>query len=78
MPLKFAMKGSKEKRVYAAHATGELEIKGLFHCKGPQPIDDNGGAPQWIADLFDRYPDIDKIALSGEKHSVVYGRMKED
>lgn len=71
----FALKGSKGRKVFGAHAIGTLTIKGLFHAQGPQPVDDNNGAPVWVADFFDNNQDVDQIALSGKKHSVVYARI---
>ena len=73
----FALKGTKERRIYSSYSRKALEIKGGFHISGPQPINDEGGAPVWVAEKFDEHPDIDQIALSGEKGSVVWSRMKE-
>lgn len=74
----FALKKNSERRVFSAYATGELTIQGLFHIQGPQPVNDDGGAPKWIADYFENNPDIDQIALSGKKGSVVYGRINDN
>ena len=74
---KFALKGSKCRRVYGAHATGKLNIQGHFNTLGPQPVDDDGGVPVWIANYLDNNPDVDEIALSGGNHSVVYSRIVE-
>lgn len=71
----FALKGNKGRRVFGAHARGKLSIKGSFHIQGPQPVDDDNGAPVWVADFFDNNQDVDQIALSGENHSVVYARI---
>ncbi len=72
----FALKGNTERKVFSAHAIGKLDFKGTFHMQGAQPINDNGSAPQWIANYFDNNPEIDHIALSGKKRSVVYGRIE--
>jgi len=72
------MKGSNGRKVFGAHAIGELQIKGTFHAQGPQPIDNDSGAPEWVADYFDSHADIDQIALSGKGHSVIYGRIDDN
>jgi hypothetical protein len=74
----FVLKGNKGRKVFGAHARGELTIKGSFHMQGLQPIDDDSGAPVWVADFFDNNQDIDQIALSGKDHSVVYARIQND
>ena len=69
------MKGNTAKTVHGAHAHGPLEIKGRFTMQGPQPIDNENGCPQWVADLLDQYPDVQQVALSGDKWGVVFSRM---
>jgi len=49
----FALKGTKERRIYSSYSRKALEIKGGFHISGPQPINDEGGAPVWVAEKFD-------------------------
>ena len=75
MALVFSMKGNTQRQVHGAHAHGPLEIKGHFTASGPQPVDNDGGCPQWVADLLDQHPDIQRVALSGDKWGVVWQRM---
>lgn len=75
MGTTFAIKGNTAKTVHGAHAHGPLEIKGRFTMQGPQPIDDENGCPQWVSDLLDQYPDVQQVALSGDKCGVVFSRM---
>lgn len=75
MSTTFVMKGSTAKTVHGAYAHGPLVIKGHFTMSGPQPIDNTDGCPQWVADLLDQHPDLQRIALSGDKWGVVFTRM---
>ena len=75
--MNFVTKGYEGKIIHGSHAMGSLEIKGTFHISGPQPVNNEGGAPEWVADLLEKYPEINQVALSGEKWSVVWGRMEE-
>ena len=74
----FAMKGCKKRLIHGAHSVGALEISGHFQFQGPQPVDDNDGVPQWVADILDKHPDINQIALCKKDSGVVYSRMVED
>jgi NaMN:DMB phosphoribosyltransferase len=76
MAIVFALKGSDARQVHGSHAHGPLEIKGRFTSSGPQPIDNDGGCPEWVADLLDQFPDIQQVALSGDKWGVVWQRMR--
>lgn len=77
MSKTFAMKGGTGKRVHGAYSRSPLEIKGHFTMSGPQPIDDESGCPQWVADLFDQHPDIQRVALSGDEWGAVFSRIPE-
>jgi hypothetical protein len=74
----FALKGNTKKQIHGAHARGPLEIKGCFHAQGPQPVDNDGGAPQWVADLMDQYPDVNQVAISSDGHSTVWSRISSN
>lgn len=69
-------KKGQARRFHGAYANGELEIKGSFVFSGPQPVNNEGGIPEYIVQLFDHFPDIDQIALSGKKGSRVYSRFE--
>lgn len=71
-----AMEGSKGKKIHGAYSMRPLEIKGNFHCSGPQPIGCDGGVPEWVANVFDSFPHLNQIALSGENSGVVWTRME--
>lgn len=77
MPFVFALKGSNTKTIHGAHARGPLEIRGHFTAQGPQPIGEEGGCPQWVADLLEKHPDIQKVALSGDNGGVVWSRIAD-
>ncbi len=78
MSILFAMKGSNAKTIHGAHAHGPLEIRGHFTSQGPQPIGAEGGCPQWVADLLEKHPDIQQVALSGEHCGVVWSRIADN
>lgn len=73
----FAMKGHHGPLFHGSHSTKSLEIRGQFHCSGPQPVGE-GGCPQWVADIFDRLPKLDRIALDGDGRGVVWTRITHD
>lgn len=78
MPTKFLLKENKmDKRIHGAYASGRLEFKGCFTMQGPQLVNEKGGVPEWVANLMDARPDIEQIAISGDKGSVVWSRMEE-
>ena len=74
----FAMKGFKGKTIHGARSTGKLEIRGCFFFQGPQPVDDDGGAPVWVADLMDNNPELNQVALSYKDRGVVYSRIPDN
>lgn len=63
------------KSVYGAYSASKLEIKGIFHCQGSQPVGTAGGCPQWVADVFEANPDIDYIATGNDERGAFYRRM---
>jgi hypothetical protein len=69
----FVMRSYKGKRVHTT-ILGNIEIRGIRHISGPQPIGGNG-APQLIADLFDADSTIQRILIEREKNGVLYQRM---
>ena len=75
MSKTFLINGSDAKTVHGAYAHGPLEIKGCFTMQGPQPVEKDGGCPQFVSDLLDQHPDIKQIALSGDACSAVFSRM---
>ena len=77
MGISVAMKGYKGKIVGSAYSNTKLEIKGRFHFQGPQTVGDEGGAPEWIYELFKLNPDIEAIAINRENSGVVYTPIKE-
>lgn len=75
MTTVFAMKGNAGPIFHGAHSRSKLEIKGCFTAQGPQPVGDEGGVPQWIADAFAAMPHLQQLALNGEHSGVIYSRM---
>ena len=73
----FAMKGHAGPLFHGSHSARPLEIRGSFYCSGPQPVED-GGCPQWVADIFDRLPGLERIALDGDGRGVVWSRLLPD
>lgn len=78
MSITFALKGGKARTFHGSHSRTPLSISGTWQFSGPQPVDDDGGVPQWVADLFDRMPDLKRIALGTETGGVVWSRRSED
>jgi hypothetical protein len=78
MSLSFAMKGSTKPTFHGAHSHTKLEIRGNFYASGPQPVGDDGGVPQWVADAFAYFPSLREIALNGDTHGVVYSRFADE
>lgn len=76
MGLSFTLKGYKGKTVRSAFSRIRLEIKGHFHIQGPQPVGEEGGAPEWVYELFKLDPDIEEIAINKKDSGVIYQPMK--
>jgi len=74
--ITFAMRGNTDRCLHGAHSHTPLEIKGHFHYQGPQPVGCEGGAPQWVADLMDQYPDVECVAINRKNGGVVWGRIE--
>lgn len=72
----FVMRNYKRRTIHGAHSTGPLEIRGHFHLQGNQPIDNDGGVPQWVADYLEQHTDVTSIAISGKHYSVVWTRVE--
>lgn len=77
MSLTFALKGNKEKQVYATYSHTALELRGHFHFRGPQIVGGEGGAPTWVYNLFKTHPDITAVAITGENSGVIYSPIKD-
>jgi hypothetical protein len=73
--MTFALKGSREPQVHAAHSRTRLQIRGCFHITGPQIVGGDGGAPQWVADVLAAHPEIEEIAVNRGSGGVCYARM---
>jgi len=65
------------KRIHSAHLSGPLAMSGCMSISGPQDIGGRGEAPHWAADILERFPDIDQVAISGERYSEIYSRIKD-
>jgi len=76
--IAFSLRGDKCRKVGSSYSRAPLEIKGLFHLTGPQPVGVDGGAPTWVADLFDSNPEIKHIAISTDKDGIVWNRIPRD
>ena len=74
----FAMKGGPGRTFHGAYSRTAMEIKGHWHMQGPQPVSDDGGVPQWAADLFDAMPDLMQIALATKRGGVVWTRPEPE
>uniref|UniRef100_A0A6M3XVJ6 Uncharacterized protein n=1 Tax=viral metagenome TaxID=1070528 RepID=A0A6M3XVJ6_9ZZZZ len=61
--------------IYSSCSCTPLEIKGTWVLQGPQPINDEGGAPTWIAKAFKKNSTIKQIAVCREKGGIVYSRI---
>ena len=72
--MKFALKGSNCRTLPTAHSSAKLEIRGLWTIQGPQIVGGEGGAPEWVYDLFQKDPCMMKIAISYESGGVVWSR----
>lgn len=70
----FAMRGSNRKTIYSSHSNRPLEISGSWFVSGPQPVGTEGGCPQFVADIFNQYPELKTISLGFEKSGVVFSR----
>jgi hypothetical protein len=73
----FYAKGYEGRVIHSALSKDALEIRGCFHIAAPQPVNESGGVPKWVADLMDKHPTLEKVALSGKEGSVVWSRIKE-
>lgn len=74
----FTLRNFQGQRVHGAYARGPLEISGVFHLTGPQPVDDKGGCPVWVAELLEAHPNVNTIAISGDDFGIVYSRMRSN
>jgi len=68
--------------VHSTHVTGKVNFSGCISMSGKQKIDDNGGCPTWVGEVFDKYPEISEIAFnqtgSYREYGVVYYRIPLD
>ena len=76
--MKFALKGNKERKVAAAHSRTKMAIKGHFTIQGPQIVGGDGGAPEWVYDLFENNPHVEEVALNFSEGGVLYAPIKGD
>lgn len=74
--LTFALRGNTRPQLHASYSCTPLEVKGHFHMSGPQPVSNNGGAPEWVAQVLRDHPDVEAIAVCREHGGVVWQRMK--
>lgn len=65
------MPASKSARFFCNESSQELTIKGKFNTKNSKP----NHIPDEIVSLFDKYPDIDEIAMSGCESGMVWSRV---
>lgn len=72
--MKFAMRERRDttdstlpvfrQRVFhGAHSWGHVEIRGNWATSGPQPVGGDGGVPEEVAAIFDKHPNIRRIAF---------------
>ncbi len=73
----FTLRNFKGQRVHGAYSNVSLEISGVFHLTGPQPVDDDGGCPVWAAEFLESHPNVNTIAISGDDFGIVYSRMRD-
>lgn len=76
MTKKFTLKEFNGKRFHGSYSRTPLEIRGTFHLQGPQPIGE-GGVPEYIAEIFEKLPELENIALSYKTGGVIWTRMSE-
>ncbi len=76
-----------KQQVFLSYSRTPLKISGNFYLQGPwEVIGREEGAPQWVANVFEQNPEIEKIAVNfkkgGEKGvevgGVCYERMTKE
>jgi hypothetical protein len=72
--MQFALKGFKGETVHCSSSMEPIEIKGKWHFQGRQPISNDGGAPQFISELFEQNENIEAIAIKTKNGGKVYAR----
>lgn len=63
---------------HGAHSHTKLEIRGQWHVQGPQPVSDGGGVPKLVADIFDAYPQVQKVAVATDTGGSVFSRINHE
>ena len=71
---KFALRGNQARTLPSAHSCEKLEIGGTWSTQGPQIVGGDGGAPEWVYELFQGNPLITEVALNYETCGVVWSR----
>ena len=74
--IKFALKGNKSKQVHTAISSTGLDIKGCFHFTGRQIVGGEGGAPDWVYELFESDKDIESISINRKSSGVIYAPVR--
>jgi hypothetical protein len=69
------MSGNNTIVYYGSHGMGPLSFAGFFTMQGPQAVNDEGGVPKWVHDVFESNPDIQQVAISRSDSGHVYTRM---
>lgn len=69
-------------RYHSTFCQGDLEIRGILTTSGPQPVSEDGGVPEFVADIFRKDVSVQTVVISREwvdgmtwKRSVIYRRM---
>jgi hypothetical protein len=71
----FTPKESTVERIHASYSRKALDIRGTWYMSGPQPVGVDGGAPQWVWDLFEQDETIQTVTVGRADYGVVYARM---
>lgn len=72
--MRFVLKGFEGDTVGRANSFSPLEIKGNWSTQGRQPVGGEGGAPEWVLQLFEQNQSITQIAINTDDNGVVYSR----
>ena len=76
--MEFVTKGYNGKTIHGSYSHSTLKISGHFHSQGPQAVNDSGGAPKWVDEVFKNCPSVMQIAVNNKDRGVVWSRMTDN
>jgi len=75
---KFAIPGRyKGRTVPSQHAMGKLDIRACWHTGGLEVVDNDGGCPTFVYEMFKCHPELELVAFQFANSSVLYHRPEE-